>query len=64
LIKQIGARELQARALERLPFDRVVLDLLIHARLIDRFQIVNGLHPERIAAALAGEHVGTIVHKD
>jgi isopentenyl phosphate kinase len=26
------------------------------------FQIVNGLHAERIEAALNGEHVGTIVH--
>jgi len=25
-------------------------------------QIVNGRHPERINAALEGEHVGTIVH--
>jgi molybdenum storage protein len=64
LIPEIGVRELIERGLERLPFDRVLLELLAHARLIDRFQVVNGLHPERIAAAVRGEHVGTIVHKD
>jgi molybdenum storage protein len=64
LIREIGARELMARGLERLPFDRVLLELLANARLVDRFQVVNGLHPERIAAAVRGEHVGTIVHRD
>ena len=64
LIPEIGARELMARGLERLPFDRVLLELLANARLVDRFQVVNGLHPERIAAAVRGEHVGTIVHRD
>jgi molybdenum storage protein len=64
LIPEIGVRELIERGLERLPFDRVLLELLANARLIDRFQVVNGLHPERIAAAVRGEHVGTIVHKD
>lgn len=64
LIKEIGGRELAERGLERLPFDRVMLDLLASARLIDRFQVVNGLHPERIAAAVRGEHVGTLIHKD
>lgn len=64
LISEIGARELQARALPQLPFDRVLLELLTHARLIDRFQVINGLHPERIAAAVRGEHVGTMVYKD
>ncbi len=64
LIREIGALELQRRALPSLPFDRVLLDLLHKARLVDRFQIVNGLRPERVAAAMRGEHVGTIVHRD
>lgn len=63
LIPEISAAELRSRALDKLPFDRVLLDLLDNARLIDRFQIVNGLDPRRIAAAVHGEHVGTIVHK-
>ena len=35
--------------------------LLDNARLVRRVQIINGRRPETIAAALAGEHVGTIV---
>ncbi len=64
LISEISARELVRRNLATLPFDRVVLDLMETARLIDRFQIVNGRKPERIARALAGERVGTVVYKD
>ena len=64
LIRQIGVRELRARRLPTLPFDEILLDLLERARLVDRFQIVNGLKPELLAAALDGEHVGTIVHAD
>lgn len=64
LIREIGARELTKRSLETLPFDRVLLDLLGGARLIDRFQVVNGLEPDSIEAAIRGEHVGTIVYRD
>ena len=63
-IPEIGVGELRRRGFTTLPFEPVLLDLLDHARLLDRFQIVNGLHPERIQAALEGEHVGTIVHAD
>jgi molybdenum storage protein len=35
---------------------------LENARLLRSIQIVNGRHPERIKAALEGEHVGTIIH--
>ncbi|HZO94331.1 MAG TPA: hypothetical protein VFB22_11265 [Candidatus Baltobacteraceae bacterium] len=61
-IDEIGAAELERRALPTLPFDRVLLRLLGTARLVDRFQVVNGHKPELLAAALRGEHVGTIVH--
>ncbi len=63
MIRDIGGRELKQRKLESLPFDRVLLDLLANARLLTQFQIVNGHEPERLAAALDGEHVGTIVHR-
>jgi molybdenum storage protein len=63
-IPEIGVSELRRRNLATIPFEPVLLDLLQNARLLDRFQIVNGLHPERIAAALVGEHVGTIVRAD
>jgi molybdenum storage protein len=42
----------------------VLLDLLERSRLVQRFQIINGLKPELLAPALDGEHVGTIVHAD
>lgn len=64
LIREIGASELEERGLPTLPFDRVLLDILRHARLIDRFQIVNGLVPGSIEAAIRGEHVGTFIHRD
>jgi molybdenum storage protein len=64
LIREIGARELERRALASLPFDRVLLKLLGTARLLKKFQLVNGLKPELIERALAGEHVGTMVYAD
>ena len=64
LIRETSVAELRARRPPTLPFDEVLLDLLERARLVKRFQIVNGLKPELLAAALDGEHVGTIVHAD
>jgi molybdenum storage protein len=63
-IPDITVAELKARQLPTLPFDRVLLDLLACARLVKRVQIVNGLKPHRLEAALHGEHVGTILRKD
>ena len=64
LIPEISVTELRKRELETLPFERILLDLLDHARLLKQFQIINGRHPERILQALEGEHVGTIVYAD
>ncbi len=63
-IDAIGAHELKRRGLGSLPFDEVLLDLLINARLVRQFQLVNGHKPELLEAAVQGEHVGTIVHAD
>ena len=63
-IRDISVTELRKRNLETLPFERVLLDLLDHARLLKQFQVINGRVPERIVAALKGEHVGTIVYSD
>lgn len=63
-IDKISVAELKERKLKTLPFDPVVLDVLETARLLDRIQIVDGRQPELVAQALAGEHVGTIVHTD
>ncbi len=44
-----------------LPLDRAMLEVMANARHIERVQVVNGLVPGRITAALRGEHVGTII---
>ncbi len=64
LIREIGVAELRRRAIPTLPFDRVLIDLLERARLLDRFQVINGHRPELLEPALNGEHVGTIIHAD
>jgi molybdenum storage protein len=61
-IQDISVTELRQRNLETLPFERVLLDLLDHARLLKQFQVINGRFPERIVAALKGEHVGTMIY--
>jgi molybdenum storage protein len=63
-IDSIGAREVKKRALKSLPFDEVLPDVLLNARLVKQFQVVNGRDPDRIAAAVRGEHAGTIVYAD
>lgn len=60
-IPEIETTELRRLNLETLPFERILLDLLERSRQVRQFQIVNGRFPERIVAALEGEHVGTIV---
>jgi molybdenum storage protein len=63
-IPKISTAELRERNFETLPFDRILIDLLDNSRLIRQFQIVNGCRPEQIAAAVEGEHVGTIVYAE
>jgi molybdenum storage protein len=63
-IREIGSKELARRNLTTLPFDRVLIELLERARLVQRFQVIDGTKPELLAPALAGEHVGTIVHAE
>lgn len=63
-ISEITVAELRERNFATLPFDRVLIDLLENARLVKRFQIINGLKPHLLIPALRGEHVGTIVRKD
>jgi molybdenum storage protein len=63
-IPEITVSELRERNLPTLPFDRVIIDLLARARLVKQIQIINGLEPDRLAGALRGERVGTIVRAD
>jgi len=44
-----------------LPFDQALIEVMANARHIERVQVVNGLVPGRLTAALRGEHVGTII---
>jgi molybdenum storage protein len=63
-IDEITVGELRERKLPTLPFDRSLIDLLEHARLVKRVQVINGRDPGRLAGALRGERVGTIIRKD
>jgi molybdenum storage protein len=60
-IPRISAKELKARNLPDLVVERVVVDYLPRARWCKELQIVNGLVPGQITAALRGEDVGTLI---
>ena len=60
LIRETSAAEL-AQFEGTLPVDRALPEVMATARHIARVQIVNGLVPGRLTAALRGEHVGTII---
>jgi molybdenum storage protein len=57
---KVSASELLKSA-TTLPIDRVVLELMGHAKHVTQIQIVNGLTPGTITKALRGETVGTII---
>lgn len=59
-LPETSAAEL-AKGQGSLPFDRALLEVMATARHLERVQVVNGLVPGRLTAALRGEHVGTIV---
>ena len=42
--------------------DPALVEVMATARHLERVQIVNGLVPGRLTAALRGEHVGTVIH--
>lgn len=44
-----------------LPFDRALLEVMTHARHLRRVQVVNGLKPGRLTAALRGDAAGTVI---
>jgi len=62
LITETDAKTLRRMNLATLPFDRVLVELLEESRLVKSFQLVSGLEEGTLERALAGEHVGTIVH--
>lgn len=56
-----NARELLDLNMQDLIIDRAVLENMLHARHTRRIQIINGLKPELVGRALAGERVGTVI---
>jgi len=61
LLRETSVTEL-AKLKGTLPFDRALIEVMANARQIERVQVVNGLVPGRLTAALRGEHVGSIIH--
>src|SRR6476661_2458502 len=61
LLRETSAGEL-AKHKGTLPVDTALVEVMANARHIERVQVVNGLVPGRLTAALRGEHVGTIIH--
>jgi len=60
-IPRITAKELVERNLNDLVVERVVVEYLPRARWCKELQIVNGLKPGQVLAALEGKDVGTII---
>jgi len=63
-IPRISVEELLALDLNDLVVERAVLELLARARNIHEIQFVNGLISGQLTAALNGEPVGTIIHRN
>ena len=61
LLRETSVSEL-AKLKGTLPFDPALLEVMATARHIARVQIVNGLIPGRLTAALRGQHVGSIIY--
>ncbi|QPF85838.1 molybdenum storage protein subunit alpha [Bradyrhizobium genosp. L] len=61
LLRETSVADL-AKLKGTLPFDPALLEVMANARHIARVQVVNGLVPGRLTAALRGQHVGSIIH--
>lgn len=64
LIPRISAQELIERDLQDLILERSVIKYLTISRWTKECQVVNGLKPDMVRAALDGEDVGTIIYSD
>jgi molybdenum storage protein len=60
LVRETDHAELAANA-GTLPVDRALPEVMANARHIRRVQVINGLVPGRLTAALRGESVGTVI---
>jgi molybdenum storage protein len=61
LIERATLAELESAMPEELILDRELFDVWRNARHVQQIQIVNGLEPENVLRALAGEPVGTVL---
>jgi molybdenum storage protein len=61
-IKRISAAELIARGLPDVVLERIVIEYLPRAQWCKELQVINGLKPGQVLAALRGEDVGSIIH--
>jgi molybdenum storage protein len=61
-IPSIEVNTLLAMGLPDLPIERTVLETLVNARHAKQIQIVNGLKPNTVLRAIAGEPVGTVIY--
>lgn len=62
-IPHITTGELMRRDLPSLIVDRVLVETLHNARFVRKVQVINGFQPDKLGAALRGEHVGTIIER-
>lgn len=62
-IPRISAQELIAADLPDVVVERVVLEYMLRGRHCTEIQIVNGLIPGQVTAALEGEDVGTVIYR-
>ncbi|MGB0680995.1 MAG: uridine kinase [Polyangiales bacterium] len=63
-IPRITLAELAKEMPAQSPIDKVLFEVWQDARHIEQIQIVNGLKPEMLTRALAGEPVGTVIEKE
>jgi molybdenum storage protein len=62
---RISAKKLLAMDLDDLIIERPILSLLQRAKCLKELQIIDAIrHPDHILAALAGQHVGTIIYQE
>jgi molybdenum storage protein len=64
LIPRISATELIERDLHDVILERIVIEYLRRSKWVKELQIINGLVPGQVTAALRGEDVGTIIFHD
>lgn len=63
-IPEVGARSLLESRQDDLIVERPCLEILENSRVLDSFQVVNGLEEGNLTRALDGERVGTVFRRE